>query len=205
MKIDVHIHSRISPCSTLSINEIIHTAAEIGLDGICITDHNSIEIRHFISEGLQKNGLLVIFGMEYDTPEGDFLLFGPYENLKHGLNAAELLDYVSETGGASIAAHPFRNERPVSSEILFTKNFNSVETINGRNTDYENKTAENWACFNKFSGCGGSDAHSIIEIGSAYTDFAIPVKTREDLIFAIKNELTLSACNQNYSLLKTSS
>jgi hypothetical protein len=31
----------------------------------------------YIEEGIQDNGLYLLIGMEYATPDGDFLLFGP--------------------------------------------------------------------------------------------------------------------------------
>ncbi len=77
MIFDMHIHTTISSCSRLNVHELIETAGRIGLDGICITDHESMAVGKYIGEGRQPNGLTVIIGMEYKTPEGGFSAFWP--------------------------------------------------------------------------------------------------------------------------------
>ena len=42
-KIDLHVHTSYSPCSTLSVRTIEAVARKRGLDGIAITDHNTLE------------------------------------------------------------------------------------------------------------------------------------------------------------------
>ena len=56
----MHIHSSLSPCSRLTMEEILTESGSKGLDGVCITDHNSMEVRRYLEEGLQKDGLCVI-------------------------------------------------------------------------------------------------------------------------------------------------
>jgi predicted metal-dependent phosphoesterase TrpH len=51
----------------MAVQDAIARAKERGLDGLCITDHNTLDVRHVLSEGVQENGLCVIFGMEYST------------------------------------------------------------------------------------------------------------------------------------------
>ncbi len=41
-KIDLHVHTSYSPCSNLSLRTIETVARKRGLDGIAITDHNTI-------------------------------------------------------------------------------------------------------------------------------------------------------------------
>ena len=76
MLIDIHVHSTVSMCSSLSPADIIENGRACGLDGVCITDHDSTAVLSQIEEGFQSNGLLVLVGMEYTTPQGDFLVFG---------------------------------------------------------------------------------------------------------------------------------
>ena len=75
MKFDIHVHTTLSPCSHLTVDDILSRAKDKGLDGVCITDHDTMAIRHHLSEGIQDNGLCLIFGMEYSSPDGDFLAF----------------------------------------------------------------------------------------------------------------------------------
>jgi len=182
---DIHVHSDISPCSSLSLERLQDKAQAKGLDGVCITDHNSMAARQWIGDGRQPNGLLIIIGQEYTTRQGDFLLFGPYESLPAGLSAEQLLQHVRSTGGAAIAAHPFRSDRPVAPEILRSGLCRLMERDNGRNTAGENEMAQAWLRTHPLSSLGGSDAHSLEELGRVRVRFKAPILCREDLIRAL--------------------
>ncbi len=186
MRFDIHVHTHFSPCGELEPAHIIQQAGSLGLDGVCITDHDCMEIQHDLQEGIQANGLCVIFGLEYTTSAGDFLLFGPFEDLTPGLPAQQLLMLVREKGGIAVAAHPFRTDRPVQEHIIRQGLCTVVESCNGRNTELENLEIENWRRHYELTECGGSDAHTINELGSVLTSFFIPVFSREDLIRALK-------------------
>jgi len=187
MKFDLHVHTSISPCSQLPLEDIIAQAKERGLSGVCITDHDTMEVRHFLQEGLQDNGLCVIFGMEYATGEGDFLLFGPYEQLQPGLAAPELLRHVEKTGGIAVAAHPFRGSRPTREYLIDHGLCGIVEGINGRNRQHENDSVSSWRDRYGVKQVGGSDAHSLEELGRVTTRFQQPIRSRDELINALKN------------------
>ncbi len=189
MRFDLHIHSNISACSNLALNEIVTKAGERNLDGVCITDHQSMAARKYLCEGVQSNGVCVLIGMEYATSDGDFLLFGPFENIVPGLSARQLLETVRLNGGAAIAAHPFRADRPVQEYVIRENLCQVVESINGRNTTSENAKMDAWRGHFFFSECSGSDAHSPEEVGRFTTEFDLPIRTRDDLIFALKNGL----------------
>lgn len=186
MILDLHVHTAISPCGHMEVGDIIERAGTIGLEGVCITDHDTMEIRHRIREGVQDNGLIVLFGMEYSTDQGDFLLFGPFEELPPGLPADTLLPTVRQAGGAAIAAHPCRAVRPSDVTILQKGLCDAVETSNGRNTTGENRLAMRLSEACAMASCGGSDAHTPAEIGSFATQFADPVHTRRALIQALR-------------------
>ena len=133
--------------------------------------------------------MVVIFGMEYTTAQGDFLVFGPFEALDSGLSADRLLRIVDRSGGIAIAAHPFRKDRPVDLRIVEDGRCRVIESLNGRNTATENAAVERWRDGYDLIECGGSDAHTIEEVGSFATRFFVPVRTRSDLIAALKNRL----------------
>ena len=69
MLFDTHVHTSISPCSNIRVDEIAERAKQLGLEGICITDHHSMAAGKHLTEGIQPNGLVVIFGMEYETKD----------------------------------------------------------------------------------------------------------------------------------------
>lgn len=188
MLIDLHVHSTVSSCSSLSVCEILGNARSLGLDGVCITDHDSTSVLAQIREGFQPDGLLVLAGMEYATPQGDFLVFGPVEHLSPGLDGARLLQTVDRLGGAVVAAHPFRGWRPSDVAVL-ERGPCLIEVENGRNTDAENALAADLADRLGFHAVSGSDAHTLGELGRLPTRFDAPVRCRADLVRALRRGL----------------
>jgi hypothetical protein len=70
-KMDLHIHSCLSPCSdnTMVPSEIISKAIENKLDAIGITDHNSIENVEAVKKAGEKKAFPVFGGIEITTCE----------------------------------------------------------------------------------------------------------------------------------------
>lgn len=186
MRFDIHVHTRCSACSSLSIDEILLEAQSRNLDGICITDHETMAAGHMLKEGVQSNGLVVIIGMEYTTSSGDFLLFGPFEKLLPGLSARELLKTVNHANGVAIAAHPFREGRSTDENLIFEGHCSIIEGMNGRDNGHSKKMASQWAQHYGVRLVGGSDAHSLEELGKVATSFHQPIKDRFDLIVELK-------------------
>jgi predicted metal-dependent phosphoesterase TrpH len=182
MIIDMHIHTTLSPCSVININELLQRARFIGLDGICITDHDTTDARFQLNNINDKSGLCVIIGMEYTTSEGDFLIFGNCFDLPKGLNAWDLNNHMKKRGGIVIPCHPYRKSRPTNYHILETSTV--VEVINGRNNHYENELSKSWLASRNggTKGIGGSDAHTINEIGRVVTVFERNIYSVDDLI-----------------------
>jgi predicted metal-dependent phosphoesterase TrpH len=186
MLFDFHVHTRISPCSDLDLKEILKHARSRGLNGVCITDHDTMDIRNFCQEGIQRDGLCIIFGMEYSTAEGDFLIFGPFEGVPRGLSAKEILTEVDKSGGVAIAAHPCRKARPTMEYVIKEGYCSIVEGINGRNQRHENQMAMSLYQNYPVSFLGGSDSHTLEELGSISTLIYGEIRTRSDLINAVK-------------------
>jgi predicted metal-dependent phosphoesterase TrpH len=170
----------------MKLDQILSLALERGLNGVCITDHNTMAIRHYVPEGVLGNGLRVIFGMEYSTSRGDFLIFGPFEELPPGLPAQILLKHVERSGGVAIAAHPFRAQRPTDENLIKNKMCRIVEGVNGRNAHHENESVRSWQKKYNITQVGGSDAHSLDELGRVHTTFTTPIHSRTDLVKALK-------------------
>jgi predicted metal-dependent phosphoesterase TrpH len=195
MLFDIHVHSALSPCSRMDIGDILTRSRACGLDGVCITDHQSMAVRHVLKEGVQANGLCVIFGMEYSTAQGDFLLFGPFESLPCYLEASELLQSVQRCGGVAIAAHPFRANRPADEELIRHGLCQVIESVNGRNSPQENLAVDCWRQRYGLTECGGSDAHTTEELGTMSTRFFVPIRSRGELIHALQHRLCQPVIN----------
>jgi len=69
--VDLHIHTCLSPCAEddMTPNNIVNMALIKGLDIIAVTDHNSARNLEAVIEVGNRQGLLVIPGMELCTAE----------------------------------------------------------------------------------------------------------------------------------------
>lgn len=185
MLFDLHVHTRLSQCSNLSLDDIIDHAPKLGLDGVCITDHHNVRARDLLSARQSTNGLCILVGMEYRTSDGDFLIFGPLNQLEPGMSARQLLTKVKARGGAAVAAHPFRKEARTSEFVVREELCRIVESFNGRNSLEENIRVSQWRRSYDLIECAGSDAHSLPELGRLKTRFNVPIHCVEDLVQAL--------------------
>lgn len=182
----MHVHTRFSPCSVIRIRNLLARARETGIDGVCITDHDTIASKYEFEKLSDSYGICFIIGMEYTTTKGDFLLFGPLDNIPHHMGVNGLIQWAQKEDAVVIPAHPFRKSRPVPLPIL--KSFNIIESLNGRNHDFENKACLQWIkeYANGTKDIGGSDAHTLNEIGKIVTVFDKNIYSVEALINELK-------------------
>lgn len=182
MIIDMHVHTRFSPCSVIRIRNLLARAREVGIEGVCITDHDTTASKHEFAKLSDTYGICFIIGIEYTTSKGDFLVYGPLENIPQHMGVTGLLQWAQKEGAVVIPAHPFRKSRPVHMPIL--KSFDIIECLNGRNHDFENEACLQWIRehANGIRYIGGSDAHTLDEIGKIVTVFEKNIYGVEDLI-----------------------
>lgn len=189
MLIDMHVHEkRNSLDSFMTLEEIVEEACETGLDGICITDHESMGLREFASQYSKKTGFPIFVGAEYLTKEGDILAFGIDELPKESLlSAQEFIDYVNERGGACIAAHPFRNNnRGLGENLKKVKGLAGIEVLNGSTSFDANQKALQYCTELGLSTFGASDAHDTFQLGKYATRMPKRVTSMSELVEAIK-------------------
>jgi predicted metal-dependent phosphoesterase TrpH len=102
------------------------------------------------------------------------------------MDAKYLLKWIKKEGGVAIAAHPFRKYRSVDPRFLQLATI--VESVNGRNLPYENELCKSW--IQQFGSgvkeIGGSDAHTVGEIGQVVTAFRNNIYDVDDLIHELK-------------------
>lgn len=188
MFIDTHLHeSKYSLDSHVSLREIVGRAKEVGLDGICITDHESNEIAAEAKIIAEETDFPIFVGAEVLTYEGDMTVFGLDKLPDKMLRAQDLLDLVREQNGIAICAHPYRqNGRGMGDFMKNLVNPMGVEAFNG-NTPLElNLKAYQVAQELGLPMLGGSDAHNKEQVGKFATLFPKETKTVRDLITAVK-------------------
>jgi len=188
MKFDLHVHQNIhSSDSKIDIREGLRYAKSIGLDGVCITDHDSLGMRSNAESLSKEHNLLVIVGVEIYSEDGDILCFGIDEMPTERLSAQNTIDFVQSRGGVCVAAHPFRNNNRGLGELIYdVDGLCAVEGYNGRTSSLNNDRCILGAKNSNIRITGGSDAHTVNEIGCCYTQFDTEIHCEEDFISALK-------------------
>ena len=198
MVIDLHLHSSpASPCSSAPVDALIEEAKRIGLDGICLTDHNYIWPPEKIEDLRQRHGFLVLGGNEVTTSQGDMLVFGLKRNIEGIITVEELRDEVDSVDGFIVAAHPFRGflvfgvgQLGLTPEAAMKRphfaHVDAIEALNSKVTEGENDFAFKVALGLGLPVTGGSDAHEVEETGIYGTLFSSIIKNEKDLIAALK-------------------
>jgi 3',5'-nucleoside bisphosphate phosphatase len=76
IKADLHVHTCLSPCAGLDMSprEVVAAAVRAGLDLIGVCDHNSAENVLAVKKAGERNGLMVLGGMEVSSSEEAHLL-----------------------------------------------------------------------------------------------------------------------------------
>lgn len=199
---DIHIHTKpVSYCSEIDPVEMIKRAKAMGLDGVCITEHDAIWSREEIEKLSSENNFPVFRGMEVNTDCGHILAFGVEDYIPGIWRAETLRKVVDDVGGVLIAAHPFRRPwyavrlrgeyglsitvEEASEEKVF-RLVHGVEVLNGERPEIENSFAAEVTEATDLFATGGSDAHNLHAVGRYVTNFCNHIVTEEDLIKELK-------------------
>ena len=187
MLIDLHTHSYPkSDDSFAGIDDLIERAKALGLDGICLTEHDFFWSTDEVRELSRRHEFLVLPGCEINTDTGHAIVFG-LDQYVFGLHKPDFLrNEVRRRDGVMIAAHPYRRrflEDPgwkpeVRREMLeragadeFFEFCDAIEGINGRGTPVQNRFAQDRGDRLGTRMTGGSDAHRVEQLGTAATRF----------------------------------
>lgn len=169
MLLDLHNHTRYSPDSRVAPRELVALAQRAGLDGIAITDHNSMgAIRE--ARDAAKDEFLVIPGLEISTRSGHVLGYGLRESIPRNLSVGDTVERIQAAGGVPVAAHPFRFWSGLGDAGTSEATFAAYETRNGRTLRRGNARARERAMALNLGQTGGSDSHFLDEVGKAVTE-----------------------------------
>lgn len=203
MLIDLHTHTYPkSADSSISPAQLVIEAKRVGLDGICLTDHDGFWDARSLQGLGREHDLLIFPGCEVTTEEGHLLVFGLNRYIFGMHRASYVRGLVDRAGGVIIVAHPYRRsfreeeantakaaylsmvERACRNSIFSVAD--CVEVLNGRGSDGENAFSLEISKRFGLKGTGGSDAHRVEELGTFATEFPGSVKTLAQLIHAFK-------------------
>ncbi len=187
----MHVHTEFSPDAFGSIPDIINQAVKRGLDGIAITDHNTIDGALKAIEYVKETGIdfIVIPGIEITTLDGHLLALGVEEKIEQGMSVEETLKEIRNAGGISIAPHPFH---PFRSGIwkLSKFKFDAIEVYNAKYIvgvgNFLAKKMRDKMCVPE---TGGSDSHNLEMIGYGFT-YVDAEKDYSSIMSSLKKGLT---------------
>ena len=174
--LDLHAHSlERSLDSGVAAEVIAAQAAARGLDGICLTEHNSLWAAEALGELSERHEVTVIPGMELGTDIGHVLVFGLDRYSPELLSIDGLCAIARSEGAAMVLAHPMRsNDGPRPGWAQIGEWFDALEAING-----DDSAADGYfvrlAAELGIAAVGGSDVHSRHAVGRAATAFPEPV------------------------------
>jgi len=194
MLIDMHVHTAVSsPCSRIDPRQLIYAAREMGLDAVCVTEHEEMEGARVACELGRELGFPVLRGVEVYTDCGDMLVFGlEVPSFPLQVPFEDLLRQVRVAGGLVIPAHPCRSDRGFHDKLgreraeFLLAHVDALEVKNGGNAEEANLRAEAVAREYGIPGVGGSDAHFLMQLGRCLTVFERDIESEEDLVREVK-------------------
>lgn len=200
---DLHVHTIYSgigklgalrfPESVTSPQSRVDHARQIGLDVLCITDHDETA-GAFIAQDYAKkfDDIEVVVGEEVMTADGEIIGLFLNEKIQPNQTIEETVDIIREQGGLTIAPHPFSFHVPGLKERIFDIDLDGFEVLNGGHPDkYSNNLAQ--VVMSRYPGrwapISASDSHSKHTFGYSWTEFK--GNTADDLRQAILDKTTV--------------
>ncbi|MDQ3449270.1 MAG: PHP domain-containing protein [Chloroflexota bacterium] len=174
---DLHVHSSASFDSLSQPAALVRAALQRGLTHLAITDHERLD-GALRARDLAPPGLRVIVGEEVRTSGGDIIGLYLDRPVPAGLSMAEAAAAIREQGGLVGLPHPFDRFRSSGGssagtvEAALTElagQVDFVEAHNGRALGGGNVRAAAFAAQHGLPGIAASDAHTVQELGLAYT------------------------------------
>lgn len=166
LKLDLHVHTCYSCDATTTLKEVLTQSKKRGLDGVAITDHDTVEG----ARKLARSGeIVVIPGVEVSSLQGHILGLNITRPIPPGLDVRETIRRVHDAGGVAVAAHPSVFYKRMMGRVA--SNFDAIEVINASAFPFSLSTYLNrrLASGLDLAQTAGSDAHYVSEIGFAYT------------------------------------
>lgn len=201
-RLDLHVHSKYSFDSLMSLKTIIKVAIKKNLNGLAITDHDTI-VGGQKARQLNKEQLLVIVGSEIITDIGDIIGLFLTENIK-SRDSHEVLDQIKEQDGISVFPHPFRGHKLTGKKTIeILERVDCIEVLSSRAPIGLNE-CRYLKSFNRAL-VAGSDAHFPVEIGLCQTLLDINTTDLESVRKGILSFKTISVGTYGPSYLQTMS
>lgn len=167
---DLQVHTDASPCSRASPDAVVDAAVDAGLDGVAITNHDTLEGYNEVKTRAPAN-LTVIPGVEVTTTQGHLLALG-VDEVPPQDEPLTVINAIHDQDGLAVLSHPFDKLREYYTDNLdeIAARIDGIEVLNSRCiVPQYNRNARSFANEHDLAITGGSDAHFPMEVGRAYT------------------------------------
>ena len=172
LKADLHLHTNASPDSMITPQALVKCCRKKGIDCIAVTDHNTMD---GVAAVQRIAPFTVIAGEEVKTSEGEIIGYFLREAIPPRLSPEETVARIKAQGGLVAVPHPFDRLRrePLREAALMRvlPQVDIIEALNARVTvSSDNRRAAAFADEHDLACSAGSDAHSLLEVGTAYVE-----------------------------------
>ena len=170
IRVDLHLHSRYSPDSRTSLEALVRRAAEVGLDRIALTDHNTAD--GALALRRLAPGLAIV-GEEVRTAEGEIIGLFIDATIAPGARPEEVCDLVHAMGGLTYACHPLDRRRAAFTPerlVELAPRLDIIETYNSWADPGANRAAAELCRQLGRVPAAGSDAHAAHELGRCWME-----------------------------------
>ena len=188
LKLDLHIHTHFSSDSWLSLETLIKQIQKKGLNGVAVTDHDTIRGAKKLKE--LNPPFKVIVAEEISSQSGDIIGYFIENEIEPDLTAEETIRQIKAQGGLVAIPHPFDKIRACRLKkdklLKLIDQIDLIEVFNGRTLwPGAAKIAKNLAKQYDLGMIAGSDAHSKYELGTSYIEMA-DFTDKEDFMNKVK-------------------
>lgn len=170
LKLDLHIHSQYSEDGIGTHLEIAKILKKKGLNGMAVTDHNTVEGGLSALKVATKD-FVVIPGVEISTKDGHIIALNIKEDIPRNLTIEETVEKIIDNGGIPIVPHLYRSLSGIKEKKLkkIIKKVPAIEVFNSCSVLQTNLKTMKIAKKYNLGGTGGSDSHIPSFVGEAYT------------------------------------
>ena len=186
LRLDLHLHTWDSFDSLSDPDAVLDRAIEVGVDRIAITDHDRLRTALQLAD---RHPSLVIAGEEIKTAEGvDVIGLYLHDEIPRGISATEAIRLIHDQGGVAYLPHPYAPGKGGGGRMAEELGplCDVIEVFNGRihQAGRQDAAADLRRRLDKAAGAG-SDAHTIAEVGGAWTETVPHESTPSSLLNAL--------------------
>ena len=172
LRADLHLHTNASPDSMVTPDALVKCCQKKDINCIAVTDHNTMDA---VAAVQRVAPFRVIAAEEIKTSEGEIIGYFLREAIPPRLSPEETVGRIKAQGGLVCVPHPFdrlrREPLHVKALMRVLPQVDMIEALNARVTvSSDNRRAVAFAAQNNLPCSAGSDAHSLLEIGTAYIE-----------------------------------